>query len=145
MFIYLVIDKSGVPLFLFPDVEEFQGVKIDSVLFSGLITAINTLSLETTGDIVGEAMFGPLLATMSVDDRKNIHVFITSSDLPRELNKGLHIEFKGLFLSLLKEHNIDLSHESIIDGGRQLAKKLKPELEPVYKLWSKTYGKKSNA
>ncbi len=140
MFVYLVINRGGVPLFLFPNIKEFQGVKINSVLFSGLIAAINTFSMETTGDIVGEATFGNLLTTMSLDSNNNIHVFITKKDVPIELHKQLHIEFKSLFLSILKKHEIELTPEKILDGGKELEEKLRPELEPVYRLWTKTYA-----
>lgn len=141
MFVYLVINKSSVPIFQYPDIDRIGERKIDSVLFAALMSAINSFSLEIMGDILGEMSFGAVTSTMSKDEYGNLHVMLTTEDVDIEANKQLHIEIKSLFLSSLNEYNMKNEFNQLTDGNL-LNKLFIPIFDPLRRVWEKKLQKK---
>ena len=136
MFIYLVINRSGTPIFQYPNIDNLNGVKIDSVLFSALMSALNSFSMEVIGNILGEVRFGSVISTLSKDDDQNLHVLLTGENVDIELNKELHIEIKTLFLATIAKLGISLDFSQLPEG-ELLEKSLYSVFDPFTRLWEK--------
>ena len=135
MFTYLIIDAKGLPLFQYPQITNLKGFKIDSFLFSSLMSALNTFSVEATGSIIGEVNFGSVISTISKDKNHNLHVVLTDEQVPLEMNKRLHVEIKSLFETTLNELGVELNSSSVDE--ELLRNTLYPILDPFKRHWEK--------
>ena len=145
-FKFLVISNSGVPLFEYPS-DSSKVFDINSVLFSGLLSAINNYSKDAIGQNIEEMTFQSIKITLSKDGFNNLYVVISDDNIAKEILKTIHIEVKNLFLNYLDELGIKINPERIfqvemIDTNE---KKIQAILEPLYKLWSKRLSKGNSA
>ena len=141
MFTYIIISAEGLPLFQYPTLSNLRGIKIDSLLFSSLMSALNTFSVEATGSILGEVNFGSVVSTMSKDEKKNLHVVLTDERVPIEMNKRLHIEIKALLETTLRDLGVDLNSGALDD--ELLLNSLHSVLDPFRRHWEKLMKEKA--
>ncbi len=136
----MAISKVGVPIFEYPmSVEQIGGMNINSVLFSGLMSAINAYSIEATGKIIGDIKFGNIQSTFSKDGFDNLYVVLTHEDISNELLKQIHIEIKSLFLNSLEQIKVDIDPEKVYNIEKTINNKERIEsiFDPFYRMWIK--------
>ena len=139
-FIFIVISNAGVPIFEYPmNMEEISDVNINTVLFSGLMSAINSYALETTGQIIGDLKFGSVQATFSKDGFNNLYVVLGSDDIQNNTLKQIHIEIKALFMNSLEQLGIKLDPDAIekIEKYGSNDKLITSIFDPFHRMWYK--------
>ena len=137
-FKFLVISNSGIPIFEYP-IDNIDTINVNSVLFSGLLSAINSYSSDAIGQNIEEMTFQSIKVTFSKDGFDNLYVVICNDDIPMNTLKTIHIEIKNLFLSYLDELGIEIDPERIshVEMTDENQMRIRAILEPLYRLWSK--------
>ncbi len=137
-FKFLVISNSGIPLFEYP-IKGIDTINVNSVLFSGLLSAINSYSSDAIGQNIEEMTFQSIKVTFSKDGFDNLYVAINNDDVAVNILKTIHIEIKNLFLSYLDELGIEIDPERIshVEMTDENQMRIRAILEPLYRLWSK--------
>ena len=138
-FKFLVISNGGVPLFEFPmNKAKLNGIDINSVLFSGLMSAVNTFSLEATGQIIEGIKFGAVQASFSKDGFGNLYILLSNDKVRTNVLKQMHVEIKMLFLNSLDRIRIEIDPEKktqiefIADEFV-----INSIFDPFFRMWSK--------
>ncbi len=143
-FKFMVISEAGIPLFEYPlDTSEgIAGMNIDSVLFSGLISAINNYSVEATGEMIDELKFGTVQSAFSKDGFNNLYVILSSDTIPPNILKQMHVEIKALFMNSLDELGISINPDDItkIENVSNNTKQIESIFNPFYRMWCKKLG-----
>ncbi|WP_457556845.1 hypothetical protein [Candidatus Harpocratesius sp.] len=139
-FSFIAISKTGIPMFEYPlNNGEIEEMNINSVLFSGLLSAINTLSIEATGEMIGDIKFGAIKSTYSKDEYDNLYVVLTGEEISTEILKQIHVEMKALFINSLKQLKLDINPEKIekIENRNIDKTVIESIFNPFYRMWNK--------
>ena len=142
MFLYIVISPAGTPIFQYPlegskELEETE-IAVDSILFGGLMSALDTYSKQATGNDLGEVTFGSIITSFSKDDFGNMHVVLSNAQVNINLNKQYHIEAKSLLLMNAERIGLMLDPDKQIRAEWQFDSiQVQMIFEPFYKDWLK--------
>ncbi len=141
----MTISEAGIPLFEYPlgSSEGIAGMNIDSVLFSGLISAINSYSVEATGEMIDELKFGAVQSAFSKDGFNNLYVILSSDAIPANLLKQIHVEIKTLFMNSVDEIGISINPDKIIkiENISNNTMLIEAIFNPFYRMWCKKLEK----
>ncbi len=139
--ILLVIDEGGLPIFQYPPTPNgFEMLDNDNdVLFSGLLTAINSIGQQIIGDDVQQISFGSLFLSFSRDKWDHLYVYIfTEPPKDKDLLERLHLETMGLFnhqiKPILHAASIPLISSEKKEKDDLMVRSI---IQPFFKLWTK--------
>ena len=132
MFVYHVINKAGIPLFRIPCENKSEVLKVDEVLFSGLITALNSFSMEATGNNINNINFGPITAYFNKDEIGKLHVLIVEKHVPDDISRQIHYEVMNLYRRINEKSSIPGQVEFQFSEIH-----LKSVFDPFYRSWVK--------
>ncbi|MCF2140460.1 MAG: hypothetical protein K9W44_10450 [Candidatus Lokiarchaeota archaeon] len=139
MWVYLVIDKNGIPIIQYPllDDTNIDGqMKMNTILLSGLLSALNTLSIEATGETISKVNFGSIQAVISRDKNKCLHVVFGEENIPIEILREIHIQAKDTFLlSMNKFRSDDESFKSL--DSNEMQNDVRDLFAPIFFLYKK--------
>ncbi len=140
--ILLVIDEAGLPMFQYPpDVKGFEKMddEDDEILFSGLLSAIDSIGRKVIGDDIQQIKFGSIFLSFSRDKWGHLYVYILRN-LPTDetLVERLHLETMGLFNQEIRPLLEQINKPLIPPEEKSLKEKtIHSIFDPFFKLWLK--------
>ncbi len=141
IFTFLIIERSGIPIFSYPsETSDDQPEGNNTVLLSGLLTAINSFAREISGDDIRNLSFGSYIVTISRGLENTLCVLLCDADYASNIQavKSLHIEITSLVYSIFPNiGNFEYDYEN----NKKL---IRATFEPFYKLKIKQYLKGIN-
>ena len=145
IFSFLLIDSSGIPILNYPydedklKLEKEQGKKSlsDSILVSGLLTAINSFAKEIIGDNINKMFFETYIITISKAPDNGLFVLLCDTEYVdnSDIASKIHIEVKTLLFSSFPQLT------SFYNRGALLKKEINFILEPYYRALVKKFLK----
>ena len=145
IFSFLLIESGGIPILNYPydedklKLEKEQGKKSlsDSILVSGLLTAINSFAKEIIGDNINKMFFETYIITISKIPDNGLFVLLCDTEYidNSDIANTIHIEVKTLLFSSFPQL-IAFSNR-----GALLKKEINFILEPYYRALVKKFLK----